>query len=167
MVIWLIGLSGAGKTTLAHEVVRLVKPRVPQTVLVDGDEVRAMWGDTLDHSLDGRRRNADRIVRLCAWLDGQGQHVVCAILSIFEEHRTAMRAQASAYTEVFVDTPMEVLRARDGKGLYAGFARGEITGVAGCDIPFPAPTAPDLHIRNDGDQAALLAHAPDLAGRLG
>ncbi|MCK0168418.1 adenylyl-sulfate kinase [Jannaschia sp. S6380] len=166
MVIWIIGLSGAGKSTLAEEVARIARDARPDVVVVDGDAVRAAFGNDLGHTMEDRRRNAERIMGLCAWLDGQGIHVICAILSLFPEHRAWMRANVPGYFEVFVDAPLDQLRARDGKGLYARFEAGKIEGVAGLDLPFAAPDAPDLRIRNDGDQRALLTHADDLARRI-
>ena len=166
MVIWIIGLSGAGKTTLAEEVVALARRAHPNVVLMDGDVIRDTFGNDLGHTLDDRRRNAERMMRLCRWLDGQGIHVVCAILSLFPEHRAWMRANVADYFEVSIDAPLDQLQARDGKGLYARFAAGEISEVAGLDLPFPAPDTPDLVIRNAGDQSELLAHAAPLAARI-
>ena len=166
MVIWLIGLSGAGKTTLAEACVARAKQDIPHVVLIDGDVVRDTFGNDLGHTMDDRRRNADRIMRLCQWLDSQGIHVVCAILSLFPEHRRWMRDNVADYVEVFIEAPMDQLVARDSKGLYARFERGEISDVAGRDLPFPAPEAADLTIANTGDKADLLAHADTLAQKL-
>lgn len=166
MVVWIIGLSGAGKTTLAEKVVETVRARGRHVVLLDGDQVRALFGNDLGHDLDGRRRNAERICRLCAFLDAQGIDVVCAILSIFPESRQWCRTHLRQYYEVFVDTPIEVLRQRDSKGLYARHARGEVRDVAGLDLEFPRPLSPDLLIVNNGSLDALLAHASALADRI-
>jgi len=166
MVIWIIGLSGAGKSTLADAVVARARRDRPDVVLVDGDVIRETFGNDLGHTIEDRRRNAERMMRLCRWLDAQGIGVVCSILSLFPEHRAWMRDNASRYFEVFVDAPLEQLRARDGKGLYARHAAGEITGVAGLDLPFPRPDGADLTIHNDAGEDALLSHVPDLARRL-
>lgn len=127
MVVWLIGLSGAGKTTLADELVKTARGRGRAVVLLDGDSVRECFGNDLGYDLESRRKNADRICRLCAFLDAQGIDVVCAILSIFPESRDWCRAHVRRYYEVFIDTPIEVLRQRDSKGLYMRFARGRFT----------------------------------------
>jgi adenylylsulfate kinase len=166
MVVWMIGLSGAGKTTLAREVVARVKRMAPNVVLIDGDAVREMWGDDLGHGLDGRRRNAERIARLCKFLDDQDLHVVCAILSLFPESRDWNRHNLKRYYEVFIDTPKDALIERDGKGLYARFLKGEIRDVAGMDLPFPPPENPDLVIRNDGTLEGLLGHADAIARKV-
>jgi adenylylsulfate kinase-like enzyme len=166
MVVWMIGLSGAGKTTLAQEVVARVRRTAPNVVLVDGDAVREMFGNDLGHSLDDRRRNAERIARFCRFLDDQGIHVVCAILSLFRETRAWNRQHLKSYYEVFIDAPKEQLVARDGKGIYARFLKGEIRDVAGMDLPFPPPENADLVIRNAGDVQSLLGHAEAIAERI-
>lgn len=163
MVIWIIGLSGAGKTTFAEHLVCMIRARGRQIVLLDGDRVRDLFGNDLTHDLEGRRRNAERICQLCAFLDAQDIDVVCAILSIFPESREWCRANLRGYYEVFIDTSIDVLRDRDSKGLYAGYACGDICNVAGLDLEFPRPSSPELLIENDGSLDELLAHAPLLA----
>lgn len=167
MVIWIIGLSGAGKTTLAEAVVARARAANPALVLLDGDVIRDTFGNDLGHSLDDRKRNAERMMRLCRWLDGEGIDVVCAILSLFPEHRDWMRANVVNYHEVYIDAPLDQVQARDVKGLYARFAAGETRQVAGLDLEFRAPDTPDTRIVNDGDKDALMAHVDPLARLVG
>ena len=150
MVIWLVGMSGVGKTTIGREVYALIKPVLPNTVFVDGDEVRGIFRHEGDeaYTLAGRRLNSERISALCRWLDRQGINVVCSMLSIFEEHRQANRAHLSRYFEVFIDASMDDLVKRDYKNLYRDAQQGHIKNVVGVDIPFAAPTKPDMVIRN-------------------
>ncbi len=148
MVIWLIGLSGAGKSTIGRRLFQRLKDTRDNIVFVDGDVVRELWGDSLGHDMDGRRQNAYRISHLCRFLDQQGIHVVVAVLSIFHEWQAWNRSNFSSYFEVFVDVPMEVLRERDPKGLYAKAFAGEISDVVGVDIPFPLPANSDLVLDN-------------------
>ncbi len=166
MVVWLIGLSGAGKSTLARAVCDLARRRLDNLVLLDGDQVREVFGGDLGHGLADRRRNAERICRLCRLLDQQGIHVVCAILSMFEESRQWNRGHYSDYYEVFIDTPLELLQARDPKGLYRLAREQGLTDVPGLDLPFPRPQSPDLVIDNRQGLEALLSHAPAIAARL-
>ncbi len=140
MIIWLIGLSGSGKTTLAKSLYDHLKPTCRHLALVDGDQLRNVFPDDVDHTVEGRRRNAARLSRLCRFLDGQDIHVVAAVLSIFPEWQAWNREHFSRYFEVFLDVPLDVVKARDTKGLYGG----TIPNVVGLDIPFPRPANPDL-----------------------
>ena len=135
-------------------------------MLIDGDAIREVFGNDLGHSLEDRRRNADRICRLCKFFDDQGIHVVCAILSLFRESREWNRANLRDYYEVFIDTPVDHLVARDPKGIYEGYRRGEIRDVAGMDIEFPRPDTADLVIRNDGSRDTLVGYARTIADRI-
>jgi adenylylsulfate kinase len=151
MVIWLIGLSGAGKTTIGKSVYREWKNREPNTVLVDGDEIREIFSQDnsgSDYSIAGRRKNAERIKQLCAWLDRQGINVVCNILLLFGDVSKWNRENLSGYLEVYVSTPLDVVKARDSKGLYSAAEKGKMKNVVGVDIPFPTPTSPDIIIDN-------------------
>ena len=159
MVLWLIGLSGSGKTTLGGAIHRMLKVAHPNTVFLDGDEVREVFGESVGHTVEGRRINAERITRLCVMLNRQGIHVVCAILSIFHESQRWNRERLQDYFEVYLEAPMDQLVARDSKGLYRAALRGETRHVVGVDIPFPPPAHPDLIVRNDGSLEALLAQA--------
>jgi len=154
MIIWLIGLSGAGKTTIGRRAYEIWKVEAPNTVFVDGDEIRDIFKHDQRpdaHAVEGRRANAERITELCAWLDRQDINVVCCILSIFPEMRRANRTRFSSYFEAYVSVPMEVLRKRDIKDLYAPALAGDKPNVVGVDIPFPEPTDSDLVIDNSAE----------------
>jgi len=170
MVIWMIGLSGAGKSTLGREVAKQLRAIKPNTVLLDGDELRKVFahdkGDA-PYTVQGRRLNAERIVALCEMLDSQDIHVVCCILSIFPDMRLENRTRFSRYFEVFMDAPMEVLMARDVKGMYAASARGEVGDVVGINIRFERPVGSDVTIdtsSNDADIPLLASNILEQAG---
>jgi len=154
MVIWLIGLSGSGKTTLGREVACQLRKLEPNTVLLDGDELRQVFSHDSGnepYTVEGRRQNANRITALCGMLDRQGINVVCCILSIFQDMRLTNKVQFSHYFEIFMDAPLEILKSRDTKGLYAAAGRGEMKNVVGIDIPFQRPLSPDLIIDSSGE----------------
>lgn len=154
MVIWIIGLSASGKTTLGRALHETWKKESPNTVFVDGDDVRKMFeqtDETKSYTKEERRKNADRICRLCAWLDSQSINVVCSIQSIFKESRDWNHRTYSKYFEVYIDVPMEVLLRRETKGLYASAQRGERKNVVGIDIPFSPPENPDYLFDNSKD----------------
>jgi len=147
-------MSGAGKTTIARKLRDLWSESYPNTVLVDGDEIREIMQQDQQkdsHTIAGRRKNAERITALCQWLDQQNINVVCSILSIFPDLRAQNRSNFSNYFEVFIDVPIEVLASRDTNNLYAPAMKGEVFDVVGIDIHFPVPEAPDLVIDNSKD----------------
>ncbi|WP_028454388.1 adenylyl-sulfate kinase [Chitinilyticum litopenaei] len=169
MVIWLIGLSGSGKTTLGRAVLQQWQVRAPNTVLVDGDEVRRIFrqdNSPADYTLAGRRQNAERILELCRWLDQQGINVVCSILSIFPDLREQNRQTFSDYYEVYLNPGMDVLIARDTKGLYAKALAGEMKDMVGVDLPFPEPEHPDMTI-DTGKPADIAGLARDILSNAG
>lgn len=159
MVVWIIGLSGAGKSTLAREVVGKLNNNSSNNVLIDGDEIRDIFGNDLGYSIGDRLLNANRICQLSKFLDSQGLNVICAILSIFPETREWNRKNIKNYLEVFVDTPIDMLVERDSKGIYGKYSRGEISEVAGMDIDFPVPEKADIVIRNNRSKEDLLSYS--------
>ena len=166
MVVWLIGLSGSGKTTLANEIVASKNNESKNTLLLDGDVIREIFGNDLDYSMEGRLLNAQRICQLGKFLDEQGMNVICAILSIFPETREWNRDNVKDYYEVFIDVPIETLIERDSKGIYDKFNRGEISEVVGMDINFPKPDKADLVIKNIKSKSDLLSYAKYIVNKL-
>ena len=164
MIIWLTGLSASGKTTLGRHIWEIWKPRAPNTVIVDGEDVRDILGHRTgedDYSLDGRRAVAERICGICAWLDSQDINAICSTISSFEDLRARNRSTLSRYFEVFVSVPLEVAFRRDGKNLYAPALRGERKNVVGMDLEFTPPISPDLVIDNSRDREDLRPLAAD------
>ncbi len=151
-MIWLIGMSGSGKTTIGQELYSQIKADHPNTVFLDGDNIRYMMGDDLGHTVVDREKNAGRISRLCQVLDSQHVHVVAAVLSIFHEWQDWNRQHFSSYFQVYLRVSMETLIQRDPKGLYKQALAGELANFVGFDIPFPPPKAPDLTLDNDFNQ---------------
>lgn len=154
MVIWITGLSGSGKSTIGREVWRRWRELAPNTVWLDGDEIRdalGLDGDSYYYTLEGRREVAHRITTLCRWLDCQQINVVCCTISLFDEIHIRNRQELSKYFEVFIDVPIEVLKTRDKKNLYDGSQ----TNVVGLDLPFAVPTSPHLTIDNTLERMEL------------
>lgn len=149
MVVWLCGLSGSGKTTVGRLIYARVKPKVPNLVLVDGEDVRIAFGDDLGHDQEGRRRNSLRIANLCQLLDRQGIHVVCCAMTIAPEAQVSNRRHIRDYYEVFLDVSVDVLAARDPKGIYRRARAGQLSNVCGVDIPYAPPAHPSLLIDNN------------------
>ncbi len=146
-VVWITGLSGAGKTTLARTLGPMLKAHGSQVLLLDGDELRAIFGEAHvsahSYGRQARLEVAMRYARLCQMLSRQGALVVIATISLFEEVHEWNRAHLSRYFEVYVKTPVDELRRRDPKGIYKRFDSGEISCVAGLDLPVDEPASPD------------------------
>ncbi|MCJ8215695.1 adenylyl-sulfate kinase [Aeromonas veronii] len=158
MVIWIVGLSGAGKTTIGRALYEELKINQKNLVLVDGDEIRTLFCHNQiadDYSIAGRRINAERIQSLCRWLDSQGIDIVCCNLAMFSDIRTNNRHIFSDYREIFVDVPLSALMQRDDKGLYQAALCGRQRNVVGVDIEYCPPVAPDLVIHNSFDASLL------------
>ena len=151
MVFWIIGLAGAGKTTIARALYAKLKATERATVLLDGDDVREIMGSDLGFSLEDRRLNGWRICRLCKYLDDQSVNIVCATLSQFHEQQEWNRANLGNYYEVFLNVDMNVLIGRDQKGLYSGAMSGKVANVVGINMLFPPPIRPDMVIQNSED----------------
>jgi len=156
MIIWLIGMAGSGKTSIGRSLYSELNKTNEATVFLDGDHFRTIMKDDLGHSLNDRRLNGERMLRMCSYLDSQGIDVVCCILSIFPEHQQECRRIFSRYIEVYIDVSMDELIRRDQKGLYTGALSGDIKDVVGIDIPFPRPANPDLVINNDVQRSDFL-----------
>ena len=152
MIIWLIGLSGSGKTTLGRALHQKLKARHPNLIFVDGDDFREMMGNDLGFTPGDRERNARRFSHFCRFLDLQGIHMICCVLSNFPEWQKWNRENFGQYFEIFLDTPLKTLARRDKKNLYKPALAGEKSNVVGVDIPFIPPSHPDLRLETDQEQ---------------
>lgn len=150
--VWLTGLSGAGKTTIAEIVRAELEARGRRVTMLDGDVVRTHLSNELGFSRADRDANVLRIGFVASEIVGHGGAVVCAAVSPYRASRDQVRAMIGdeRMLEVYVDTPVEVCEARDVKGLYVRARRGEIQGFTGIDDPYEAPLNPDLVLSTVG-----------------
>src|SRR6516164_5204823 len=149
-VFWITGLSGAGKTTVGRQLWARLRAAGRPVIFLDGDALRVAIAEDLGYSEGNRRRSAMRNARLCRLLAEQGTDVVCATISLFHEVQRWNRANIRGYHEIYLRVPIEELRRRDNKGIYAGAQRGDERDVVGLDVPAEAPEAPDLILDNYG-----------------
>jgi adenylylsulfate kinase len=147
-VIWITGLSGAGKTTLADATTSLLRSEAHSVVQLDGDDLRAVFGaadaNAQNHGREGRLALALRYAHLCQILAQQGLTVVIATISLFREVHAWNRGNLPGYVEVYLKTPLQELRRRDPKGIYRRFDAGALTNVAGLDLPVDEPESADV-----------------------
>jgi adenylylsulfate kinase len=152
MIIWLVGMSGSGKTTIGQKLCEsLTYFHQKKWFFLDGDLMRAVMQDNLGHTVEDRRKNADRISRLCLWFDQNDINVVACVLSIFPEYQEWNRTHFKAYKQIYVQVDYDVLKKRDNKNLYLKAEKGEIEDVVGVQIPFPTPINNDLVLNNNAD----------------
>jgi adenylylsulfate kinase len=160
--LWFTGLSGSGKTTIAH----LVGPELDRRGLVveylDGDTVRTRLSKGLGFSKEDRDTNIERIGWVASRLTRQGGAVITAAISPYEATRRNARELVEpfgAFVEVYIKASVDECARRDVKGLYAKAFAGEIKGFTGVDDPYEEPSAPELVIdteQHDAEESARL-----------
>ncbi len=142
-VIWLTGLSGAGKSTIAEGVYEELKKRRIKVEHLDGDIVRDIFPRT-GFSKEERDRHIRRIGFLASMLEKNGVFVIASFIAPYKESREFVRTTCSNYKEIYLSTPLEECEKRDPKGLYAKVRTGEIKNFTGVDDPYEIPEHPDL-----------------------
>jgi len=151
--LWLTGLSGAGKTTLATELAHELRARGVSVEVLDGDEVRTNLSKGLGFSKEDRDTNIRRIGYVCRLLSRNGVAAISAAISPYREARDEVRRLVeqddAEFIEVFVKCPIDVLAERDVKGLYNKALAGEIKGFTGIDDPYEQPLSPDVLVESD------------------
>ncbi len=160
-VVWLTGLSGAGKSTIANLLERRLHALGKHTYLLDGDNVRRGLNRDLGFTDTDRIENIRRVAEVAALMADAGLIVLAAFISPFTADRQTARNLLGPheFCEVFVDTPLEIAEQRDPKGLYRKARRGELPNFTGIDSPYEAPSDPDVRIDTTTDTPE---HAADL-----
>lgn len=148
-VLWMTGLSGAGKTTIALILEKELHARGAKAERLDGDVVRESLTSDLGFSADDRRKNIERVTFVAKLLSRNNVGCVCSFISPYQSVRDHVREQTTNFLEVFIDAPLEVVIDRDVKGMYKKAIAGEIPNFTGISDPFEAPENPDIHVRTD------------------
>jgi bifunctional enzyme CysN/CysC len=152
-VIWLTGLSGAGKSTIAQALERDLYHRGMHTYVLDGDNIRHGLNSNLGFSPDDRVENIRRVSEVAKLMADAGTVVITAFISPYRMDRRRAREIAlegnAEFIEVFVDAPLEVCEARDPKNLYKKARAGEILEFTGIDAPYEAPDDPEIVVHTD------------------
>jgi adenylyl-sulfate kinase len=147
--VWLTGLSGAGKTTIAHKLATIVHERLGKVELLDGDVVRTNLSKGLGFSKEDRDTNIRRIGFVSLLLTRNGVPVIASAIAPYQAVRDEVRQQIGSFVEVYVRCSMDELVKRDVKGLYAKALRGEIANFTGVSDPYEAPPNPEVTVVTD------------------
>lgn len=147
-VLWFTGLSGSGKSTIAHRVERMLVERGAFAYVLDGDNIRHGLNSDLGFSSEDRVENIRRIGEVARLFADAGALVLSAFISPYRKDRDRVRALMgpAEFVEVFVDTPLAICETRDPKGLYKKARAGEISNFTGLDAPYERPQAPEVHL---------------------
>jgi adenylylsulfate kinase len=144
-VIWLTGLSGSGKTTIANNLIDKLKNKSIVPVLLDGDEIRhAIKQHGFDE--DSRKKHNLNVGYISSLFEKQGNIVVVSLISPYDDIRDEVRRMCTNFIEVYVATDLETCIKRDPKGLYKKAQAGEIKDFTGISAPYYPPTNPEIKV---------------------
>ena len=157
-VVWMTGLSGSGKSTIADATVALLHAQGVHTYVLDGDNVRGGLNRDLGFTPEDRAENVRRVAEVAKLMADAGLVAIVALVSPYRSDRRAAKDifETDEYIEVFVDTPLEVAQARDPKGLYKKAAEGNLPNMTGVGQEYEAPENPDV-LLNGTDEVAQSA----------
>jgi len=157
-VLWLTGLSGAGKSTVAAKLAPALAERGHRVELLDGDEVRTNLCQGLGFSREDRDTNIARIGYVAGKLARHGVAVLVAAISPYREARDQVRALVDSFVEVHVAAPLSTCAERDPKGLYAKALAGEIKHFTGVSDPYEPPVAAEIVLHTEAESVDDSVH---------
>ncbi len=143
-IIWLTGLSGSGKSTIASGLATTLAQAKLKVEVLDGDEIRTWLSPGLGFSKADRDLNVQRVGMVAHLLSRNGILVIVAMISPYREIRNHLKRTTHNFVEIFIHAPLEVCEGRDVKGLYAKARAGDIQGFTGVHDPYEHPLEPDL-----------------------
>ena len=151
MVIWILGLSGSGKSYISKKLQKKLKKNF---IIIDGDVIRSIFENDLGHTKKDRKKNANRISKLVAYLSNNGCNIIVSVLSLFPELLIWNRKKIKNYYEIFIDVPLNKLIRRNSKQIYRKNKKIN-KNIVGLDIKFTKPKSSDLILENKFNRDSL------------
>ena len=152
--IWMTGLSGSGKSTIAKALEKELLDRNIHAYILDGDNLRHGLNSDLGFSAGDRGENIRRVAEVAKLMNDAGLVVIAALISPYQKDREgASNILGENYFEVFVDSSLQICSSRDPKGIYAKQKQGIIKGLTGVDAPYEIPQNPSLHLHTESETA--------------
>ncbi|MBS8121464.1 adenylyl-sulfate kinase [Candidatus Vampirococcus lugosii] len=147
-VLWLTGLSGAGKTTIADALYdKLINKSYVNIEKLDGDIIREKLTKDLGFTKEDRQKNLERVSFVAKLLSRNNIGVIASFISPYKQDRQEIKKSTTNFIEVYIATPLEICEKRDVKGLYKKARTGKINNFTGISDPYEIPTNPDIEIK--------------------
>lgn len=150
--LWIIGPSAAGKTTISKLIYKNLKKKFLNLIIVDGDQIRDLYGKNLGYDKISRSKNTFRYINLVKWLNSHDISSIVAVISPFEKDREVCRKKIKNYYEVYLESSLEERIKRDKKKLYLPALNGKKKFVIDVDIPFEKPKNCDLSLNTESKE---------------
>lgn len=150
-LLWMTGLSGSGKTTIAKALLAKLKSEGHSAMILDGDEIRDIFKNN-GFDKEARIKHNQDVGKMAVYLQSQGIIPIISLISPYAEARDYVRSISKDFTEIYVNTPLTVCEERDVKGLYKKVRNGEIKDFTGIhdSAPYEAPKAPEMIMNTQG-----------------
>ena len=162
LLIWITGLPGSGKTTLARETYRLLRTKLP-IVQMDGDIFREIMGSDLRYTIEDRKKNAYRLVKMNKHIVDNGVNIICSTVSLYQEIHDWNNQNIANLVTVYIDVPIEILKQRNKSDLYSQISVEGIDNLGGINQAYQKLQNPQFTILNDSSIDIFLSNAQKIA----
>ena len=156
MILWITGISGTGKTTIAKPLYKKFKKKYKSSIYLDGDEIRSVFQNNLKYTLKDRNKNAERFISLVKYLSDQKINLIISANITSNKYRLIARRKLKNFIEIHISAKLKNLIKRDYKNLYKNALKGKINNVVGVDIKYQIPKKVDFIIENNGSKKEFL-----------
>ena len=156
MILWITGISGSGKTTIGKSLYKSFKKKYKNTIFLDGDEFRSLFGNDLKYTIRDRDKNAQRMTSFVKYLSNQKINLVISANLTSQRYRNWCRKNLRNFVQIYIKANLNSLIKRDYKGLYKKALKKKIKNVVGVDLPFKDPKGVDIFLSNDGSKKKFL-----------